>query len=125
MSVLIDSIDVTGLIKEDLFPTGIQTVSEISSAGSQIIYERPILFFQSDLLGGADFGWLTLSVMESLQVLAKVIGASYVLNYEGTLTNVRFRTEEPPVVYGEKLINRSNQITSDYYNNIVLKLMEV
>jgi len=125
MSVLIDSIDVTGLIRGDLFPTGIQSASEVSSAGSQIIYERPISFFQSDLLGGTDWGWLTLSVLNDLQLLAKNIGATYTLDYEGTLTTVRFRTEEPPVIYGEKLINRSNQVTSDYYNNITIKLMEI
>jgi len=123
MSVLIDTIDVTGLVKEDLFNTGIQAVTEVSSSGSLIIYEREIQNLQMDLLGGLDWGWLTLAVMDSLQALSMVIGATYTLNYEGVPFLVRFRTEDSPAVLGEKIIVRSNQADTDYYNNITLKLM--
>ena len=124
MSVFIDSIDVTGLIKADLFPTGILAATEVSSAGSIIVYERDKNYFMVDLIGTDNSGWLMLSVLQSLQNLAKIIGATYTLDYEGEISTVRFRTDEPPVVYGDKIINRSNQNTTDYYNNILIKLME-
>ena len=125
MSVILDSLDITGLIKADSFPTGINGVIETASSGSVIVYEREIKYFQIDLMGGADWGWLELSMIKNLQNLAKTIGSTYALDYEGVLFNVRFRTEEPPVVYGEKIINRSNQSNTDWYNNIAIKLMEI
>lgn len=125
MGVFIDSIDVTGLVIEDLFDTGINSVSEESSAGSLIVYERQRTYTEIDLVGGPDWGWLSLSVLRSLQALASVIGATYTLNYEGTEITVRFRTEDFPVIQAEKLIDRSNQADSDLYNNITIKLTGV
>lgn len=125
MSVLIDSIDITGVTKDDPFETGISAVSEVSSIGSLIVYEKQISYKTFDLIGGDDWGWLSLSTLQSLQNLAKVIGAVYVLDYEGDLMDVRFRTEDPPVIQADKLINRSNQDGSDYYNNIIIKLIGV
>jgi hypothetical protein len=125
MSVLIDSIDITGLVNSDLFPTGLDTVSEVSSEGSLIVYEKQISYSQIDLVGGSDWGWLSLSVLQSLQNLAKISGAIYTLNYEGDLIDVRFRTEDPPVISADKLINRSNQDGTDWYNNITIKLIGV
>lgn len=125
MSVFLDSIDVTGLVMADNFPTKIDSIAENSIAGSLIVFEKNISYSTIDLAGGQDWGWLELSILRSIQNLAKVIGADYSLDYEGTLYSVRFRNEDIPCVYGDKIINRSNQSTTDYYNNILIKLMEV
>ena len=125
MGVFIESADVTGLVMNDVFPTGIDAVSETSSAGSLIIYERNKSFFNIDLVGGSDYGWLSLTVMNEIQSMSETMGAVYVLDYEGALYNVRFRNEDLPVISGEKTINRSNQEVSDFYNNIIIKLMGV
>jgi hypothetical protein len=125
MSVFLDSIDVTGLIIADSFPSGINSVTEYSVDGSIIVFEKNINDAVINLVGGSDWGWLELSILRSIQDLAKVIGANYTLDHEGTLYTVRFRNEDPPSVYGERLINRSNQAVTDYYNNIIIKLMEI
>ena len=123
--VFIDSIDITGLVFDDQFETGINAVSEESSAGSLIVFEKQISYTTIDLIGGSDWGWLTRSTLKSLQELSKVIGAVYILDYEGVKSTVRFRTEDPPVIQADLLISRSNQEDSDYYNNIIIKLIGV
>jgi hypothetical protein len=125
MSVFLESIDVTGLIMADSFPSGINSITEYAVDGSIIVFEKNINDAVINLIGGSDWGWLELSVLRSIQNLSKVIGTYYTLDYEGTLYSVRFRNEDIPVVYGDRLINRSNQDSTDYYNNIVIKLMEV
>lgn len=118
-------IDLTGLVIEDYFSLDIDSEIETADDGTLILYEKEIKYKEIDLIGGADWGWLTLSTLRSLQELGKVIGSTYELFYEGEVFNVRFRTEDIPVIYGEKLIKRSNQNTTDYYNNVFIKLMEV
>jgi len=125
MSVILDSIDITGLVRADSFPSMTEAITEVSSGGSIIVFERNILFSIINLTGEKDSGWLTLTVLKELQALAQNMGSIYTLDYEGELFTVRFRNEEPPAVHGDKIINRSNQDGSDYYNNIFIKLMEV
>lgn len=118
-------IDLTGLVIDDDFSLGIDSETDTADDGSLILYGREIKYREIDLIGGSDWGWLTLAHLRALQDLGKVLDSTYELFYEGTVLSVRFRTEDIPTISGEKIIIRSNQETTDYYNNIILKLMEV
>lgn len=125
MGVSIEGIDLTGLVHDDFFSSGILSESQVSNDGSLILYERLVKYTPINLVGGDTWGVLTLLIMRSLQELSKVLEATYTLNYEGVESTVRFRTEDPPALYGEKIQVRSDQQSTDYYNNIFIKLMEV
>lgn len=125
MSVTLDGVDITGLIIEDEFLTNISGTAQEANDGSLIIYEQNIQFKDLFLVGGSDWGWLDRSTMVSLYSMANVGGATYGLDYEGILYTVRFKSEDIPVISGDRLIKRSNPAVTDYYNNIILKLMEI
>ena len=125
MSITLEGIDITGLVFIEDFHTGISGNVQISNDGSVIVYEQEVSGAIRSLEGGDDWGWLDSGTLSSLKDLASVIGAIYTLDYEGTLYTVRFMSESIPVIFGEKLVNRSNIEDTDYYKNIVIKLMEV
>jgi len=125
MSITLEGIDITGLVIESEFLTNVTGVSQIANDGSLIVYEETVKFKELIFVGGSDWGWLDRTTMKALHALADVIGAYYELNYEGTVYNVRFMSEDSPVIFGDSLIKRSNAADTDYYNNIVLKLMQI
>ena len=125
MSVLLETIDLTGLIIPDAFDSKIQSSVHTAADGSPIIYEKSVSYGEIDLVGGADFGWLSHATMKEIEALAKVVGASYTLNYDGTVYTVRFRNENPPVLSGDQIIERSNIDNQDWYSNVIIKFMEV
>ena len=78
-----------------------------------------------DLVGGEEMGHIQRSVLVSLQTLADREDATYLLHYHGEPIWVRFRHEDPPVIYAEPLVPRINHEDTDYYNNVRIKFMEV
>jgi hypothetical protein len=123
--ITLDGIVITGLVKVDDFSIPINGVVDDADDGSLILYEREILYSPITLVGGPDWGWLTRTVMLALKAAASIIGGTYVLDYEGVTSTVRFRTEDIPAMAGESVLTRSDQTADDYYKNITLKLMEV
>jgi len=125
MSITLEGVDITGLVFLDDFNTDIKGEVQTANDGSVIVFEQEVSFRDKTLIGGDDWGWLTYSILNELKVLANIGGATYVLNYDGSVYTVRFRSEDIPVLSGDKLIQRSNTDNEDYYNNILIKLMEV
>lgn len=125
MAVTLEGIDITGLVLTEDFGSNIQGVVQTANDGSLIVYEQEISFNDKTLMGGDDWGWLSYTILNQLKALANVIGATYTLDYDGTVYIVRFKSEDIPVISGDKLINRSNTDNEDFYNNIMIKLMEV
>ena len=125
MSVTLEGIDITGLVFEEDFNTKLIGVTQVANDGSLIVYEQSVGFMDLILIGGDDWGWLTRETMRSLRDLASASGSVYQLDYDGEIYTVRFKSEDIPVISGNSLIKRSNAEDTDYYNNIVLKLMEV
>ena len=123
--ITLESIDITGLIVADDFTTNVFGVTQRANDGSLIVYEQENKYKDIILIGGSDWGWLTRSIMNQLHALANGISVSYELDYEGVLSTVRFKSEDIPVISGTPLIKRSNKEDADYYNDIVLKLMQV
>jgi len=126
MAILLESIDISGLIKDaQLDWSGVRAVVETSLDGTPLIWEDTIAGKPVDFFGGEDWGWLDRTTLESLLALATVPGASYTLDEEGAETQVRFRSEDPPVVSGEPNIGRDVQDPFDSYKNVRIKLMEI
>jgi len=125
MSITLESIDITGLVISDEFMTSISGVTQVANDGSLIVYEQEIKFNDIILIGGSDWGWLDRATMASLHSMANVLDATYELDYEGTSHTVRFKSEDIPVISGDQLIKRSNVTSTDYYSNVIIKLMEV
>ena len=76
------------------------------------------------LLGTTDTGWLQLSVFNSIKTLAESIGSVYVFDYNGLLTDVMFKHDDPPALVGDPLVYRNNQQLEDYYT-YTIKLVTV
>jgi len=125
MSIFLESIELTGLILDENFDNKIDSVFETSSMGTGIVFEKKRMFSAFDLIGGEKFGWLMRNTMNELKVLASALNSVYILNHEGVLYNVRWRNEDIPVIDASPIIRRSNFELDDYYNNVVLKFMEV
>lgn len=78
-----------------------------------------------DLVGSEEMGHIQRSALVLLQTLANREDAEYLLHYHGEPIWVRFRHEDPPVIFAEPLVARINHEDTDYYNNVRIKFMEV
>ena len=127
MSITLNGYDISGLIMEnDITPIGVRSTVEKTLSGGLVIWEQAEQAGRSfDLVGGSDFGWLTRSVLLNLRTIASVPGATYTLVMEGVTSTVRFRNEAAPAVTAKPIVGRPNPAGTDYYSDIVIKLMGV
>ncbi len=117
-----------GLVREnDISPGAVRATVAETLSGRTVIWEEPVNGGSSfDLIGGADYGWLTRADLAALAALASVVGAHYTLTLPDNSTKqVRFRNENAPAVEGTPAVARPNQAATDYYTNVRIKLMEV
>lgn len=124
--ITLEGIDLGDLVidKEFEFSPVQAQVSE-TIGGGLVIWEKTRSGRTIDLVGGSDFGWLIRSVLEQIKSLANVPNATYTLVFNGSTSRVRFRHEENSPVSAAPLVARPNHEAGDYYNNVVIKLMEV
>jgi len=126
MAITLGGVDLPDLLIENEFGfPGVDSRVEFSLGGTPIIWEQEMTGKPIDLRGTTDTGWITRSVLQSLYALAAVPGATYTLDYEGTIYTVRFRNEDRPVLAAKPAVGRPNQDTTDYYSDVSIKLMEV
>lgn len=126
MSVQLDTIVLPDLILKDLYGNPkISADVEMSIGGVPIINEQDFVGRPLTLIGGDVSEWIAFSDLQNLITLASTKGASYTLTYESTIFTVRFRHEDSPVIEAEALIPRSNHVATDWFKNVVIKLMEV
>jgi hypothetical protein len=127
MSTTLNGITISGLIIQgDIAPLGVRATVERTLSGGVVIWEQPEQAGRSfDLDGGSDFGWLTRSVLLQLRAIASVPNATYTLIHEGVTQTVRFRNEDAPAISADPLVARPNPASTDYYNNVKIKLMGV
>jgi len=125
MSSSLEGIDISGLQLTELWDIGIDSVSEVASAGNKIIYERDRSYVDMLLVGADSWGFLKQGILNQLKSLASIKGGVYTLSYEGTDYSVRFKTEEQPVIDSQTIGNPVVTTDGTYHNNIILKLMEV
>ena len=69
-------------------------------------------------------GWLTLTQVDALKVLASTVGATYTLMIEAEIFVVQFRHEDFPAIEVEPLIPRLNEEATDFYSGTI-KLLTV
>lgn len=127
MAITLDTIALPDLIIEDEFASPpVAAVVEQSIINTPVVFEaerasgRPLT-----LVGGDDWGWIGRSTLAAVYALASVPGATYPLIFEGTAYTVRFRNEEPPAISAAPVAPRPNAASTDYYRNVIIKLMEV
>lgn len=94
-----------------------------SRGGVPLIFEQQRGYKNLDLVGDADAGWATYETLLGVQALAAVPEASYTLSYEGTDYTVKFRNWDTPVIDADPLVPRPNPENSDWYNNVIIKLI--
>ena len=123
--VTLDGIQLPDLVIEDEFGfTGISSVVEHSLSGKPIIWEQKIGGKPITLKGTNRDAWIARSTLQQIHALATVVGAYYILNYESRIYSVRFRNEDVPVITATPITPRPNHDSNDYYNNLLIKLME-
>ncbi len=126
MSVQLDTIVLPDLIIQDIYGNPLIAADvEMSIGGVPIIHEQDFIGKSITLVGSADSGWMPFSDLQNLITIAAVKGASYSLAYESTTFTVRFRHEDSPVIEADAIIPRPNHVATDWFNNILIKLMEV
>jgi len=126
MAITLEGIVLPDLVDELAFQwAGVESIVDRALDGSLIIWEQTKEGRPIDLVGGSDWGFITYEILEDLQALASVPNAVYTLSYEGVETVVRFRNEDAPAIEAVPIIIRPNPAVADYYNNVVIRLMEV
>lgn len=125
--ITLATITLPGLIMAgDISHTGVRSDVAKTLAGGLVIWETTEPSGRLiDLQGGDDFGWLARHDLVSLQALAAVPGATYTLTAPNETLTVRFRNENPPAIEATPIVARPNQASTDWYNKITIKLMEV
>lgn len=124
----LNSVSLPGLVIEnDVAPAAVRAEVSQTLSGRTVIWEQVSHGAAAfDLIGGSDTGWLTRSDLATLQGNANVAGATYTLvPPTGSNLTVRFRNEDAPAIEATPLVGRPNQASTDYYNNIRIKLMVV
>jgi hypothetical protein len=126
-TITLHATELPGLVvADDCSHTGIRSTVAKTLNGGLVIWERPELAGREiDLVGGDDFGWLARSALKTLQGLASIAGATYILVTPEESITVRFRNETPPAIEATPIVSRPNQADTDYYKNVKIKLMEV
>lgn len=126
MAVILEGITLPDLVIDNEFSNlKIRAEEEKSLSGRSIIWEQSTSFKPIDLIGGDDFGWISRTDLLQVQAFAEVAGATYTLNYEGTIYTVRFRNEDAPAIETDLVVPRSNPEGGDWYHNLRIKLMEI
>lgn len=125
--IRINGINLPGLVWENEFsePNVLSQV-DYSLSGIPIIWEEERLTGKKiDLVGSENVGALPRSTLLAVQGLSNIVGGVFVLEYNSVFHNVRFRNEDAPAVFGVPLVGREKAAGTDYYKNVVIKLMEV
>jgi hypothetical protein len=126
MAITLGGINLPDLIIEDEFAfAGVRSIVNRALDGTPIVWEQEMAGKPIDLVGRSDTAWITRQVLSNILNLASVINAEYELDYEGNISNVRFRHEEEPVISAVPVVERPNVSSSDWYSNVKIKLMEV
>ncbi|QOX78722.1 hypothetical protein FY034_07200 [Trichlorobacter lovleyi] len=126
-NIFLNAIELPGLVVSgDVSAGAIRATVKNTLNGGVVVWEEPVAGGSLiDLKGGVDFGWLTRSTLLSLVALANVAGTTATLTLSnGTTKAVRFRNEDG-AIEATPLIERPNPADTDYYNNVIIRLMEV
>jgi hypothetical protein len=125
MTIELAGVTLPDLIIEDEFSwSGVESRVEFSLSGRPVVAEQEIFGKPIDLVGTDKSGWIDRATLIALQNLAKVPMAEYELTYGTESKTVRFRNEEPPVIFASPIAPSPDQENEDRYNNLRIKLME-
>lgn len=127
MNMFLNAIELPGLvIANDMTGTAIRATASKTLSGRSVVWEEQTTGGRTlDLVGGSDYGWLTRADLQALNALANTTGATVTLTLADSSTiTVRFRHEDT-AIEATPLVARPNPEATDYYNNVIIRLMEV
>ena len=113
------------LCRVPLFNSMIASTVDYSLGGNPIIWEHEIKGQPIDLVGTSDTGWITYEKLKALFDRAKIINATYFFIYDGFITEVRFRHDDPPVIEAIPLVMKEAYSDDDEFCDVRIKLMEL
>lgn len=113
------------LIQDEFARPSVDAKVDYSLGGTPIVWEQEVVAAPLDLVGGDDFAWIKRSTLQALYNIAKVPRSVYSLDYNGMLYRVRFRHEDQPVIEARPLVGRTTQDGEDYYNHLIIRLLEL
>lgn len=127
MNMFLNTIELPGLvIANDMTGTAIRATASKTLSGRSVVWEEQTTGGRTlDLVGGSDYGWLIRDDLQALNALANTTGATVTLTLADSSTiTVRFRHEDT-AIEATPLVARPNPEATDYYNNVIIRLMEV
>lgn len=121
----LNGIELLGLvIDNNLQFSGVRADVTKTLEGGMVIWEQKEFTGETiTLVGGDRWGCLQYEVLKQIFELSKVVGGRYILETEVNDLLVRFRHESPPVIDASPIVSVPNPSNTDWYNNIVIKLM--
>ena len=126
MAVILGGITLPDVVIEnELGDSMIDAKAEATLGGNILIWERVRYYKSFNLIGGSDDAWIDRTTLLALQALSFVADTTYSLVYESVTKTVRFRHEDQPIIIADPIYKRPNAASTDYYNNLIIKLMEV
>jgi hypothetical protein len=127
MTVLLNGVDLGDLVMDAQFAwSGVAARVVQSLGGRPIIWEQAIPAGRPiDLMGTDNSGWLSKSVLQTLQTYAAMPKASFILEYDGETKTVRFRHEDQPVISAVPVMPSPDTVATDRYCQVVIRLMEI
>jgi len=96
-------------------------VSVITKGGRRIPWVRERKDTPLDLIGGENWAWVELSIIEALHTVSMMVSAEMSLNWNGTIYAVAWRIEDPPVISYDPVIDYSTLESTDKCCNVRFK----
>jgi len=119
-----DTVELPDLwFQDELSYSGVHNVSKRALNRQNHIYEQAEPDQPINIVGSERRGVLTRSQIESIKALSVAPLAQYTLSYNGTERNFRFRNEDPPSVYADRIETRTFPNDEDHFNNVIIKIV--
>ncbi len=122
--IQIESLILPDLVWTDKYvETGVETKTERTLTGRQLIWEQSVYGRPMTLEGSENSGWILKSNLDLLFAMGQIPNSYYELSFESEIFTVRFRNEEKPCIDAKPIVGRPNQADGDYFSNLIIKLM--
>lgn len=121
----LNGIDLMGLvISDNLAFSGVRTDVAKTLAGGMVVWEQKDFFGELiTIVGGDSWGCLQYGTLKQIKQLSEVVGGRYILDTGVEQRLVRFLTESQPVVDAKPIVSVPNPQDTDWFQNIMIKLM--
>lgn len=113
------------LLDEDFSASGITADTETADSGVLHVWENNVEGRPFNLVGTENRALIERSVLADMLALTTIINAEYTLNHHGRSIKYRWRHWDAPVVEAQLIQIKSDPQSTDKYNNVIFKMMEI